>query len=89
MLHVNVASRHTDHRERGDGYQYRINTGAPSAGIVERRDQEHDAQGSHCDSLEDTQGTGLEAELVLGVKGVRQERNTGAKAGEIGQTMIS
>jgi hypothetical protein len=47
-------------------------------------DQEHDAERRNSDSLENTQWTRVEAELELGVKSVRQERDTRAEASEIG-----
>ena len=55
---------------------------------MEARDEEHHAQGRYADSLEDTQRTRLEAELVLSVKGVGKERGTRPEAGDIEQTAI-
>jgi hypothetical protein len=51
-------------------------------------DQEHDAQPGNGYALKDTQRTRLEAELVLGIKGVSEQRDTRAKAREIDQPEI-
>jgi hypothetical protein len=50
---------------------------------VKSRDQEHHTQCGNADSLEDTQRTRLEPELVLRVVGVPEKRNAGNEAREI------
>jgi len=50
---------------------------------VKPRDQEYDSDSGDADTLEDTQRTGLEAELVLRVVGVPEKCNAGYEACEI------
>jgi hypothetical protein len=83
-----VASCYADRRERRDSYQHRINARSPTTGVVKGCNQEYDAQRRDGDSLEDTQRTGLETELVLRVKSIGQERDTRREAAEIEQTTI-
>ena len=50
---------------RTGGYQHRVNTRSPPAGVMKCGDQEHDTQGRDGNPLEDAQRTRLEAETVL------------------------
>jgi hypothetical protein len=51
-------------------------------------DQEYDAQRRNSNALKDAQGTGLEAQLILGVEGIGQERDARAEAREVQNSTI-
>ena len=74
MLHVHVASRDADGRQRRDGDQHRVDVRAPAPRVMQRGDQEHDAQRDDADALEDAQRTGIQAQLVLRIEGVGEQR---------------
>jgi hypothetical protein len=87
-LNIQVAYGHAGGGERCHANQHSVNRSAPPSRVMEARNEEHHAQGRNADSLEDTQRTRLEAELVLRVVGVPEKRDAGYEACEIHEAAV-
>src|SRR5258708_10974639 len=87
-LHVEMARRHAEGRERRQAGEHRVEIAPAAPRVVQRRAEEYQAEDGETNALEDTERAWIQPQAELRLKSVPEERRARGKAGEIAQTAV-